>query len=66
MGEQSWVPRLANEVADAMVIRSVVGAVRHRARVPAFSLRGKRARVGRRQPEISTMPGLSRLRQGKC
>jgi len=31
LGEQSWVPRLADEVADAMVIRPVEGSIRHRA-----------------------------------
>jgi hypothetical protein len=66
LGEQSWVPRLADEVADAMVIRPVEGSIRHRRRVPALWLRGKPARVGRRQPEFSTMSRLSHLRQGNC
>ena len=66
LGEECRITLLANEVTDAVIVRSAAGTSGHGARVPSHQLRCKPESVGRRSPEISTMSRLSHLRQGRC
>ncbi len=66
MGEEGGIAFLANEVADAMVVRSAAGVVRHRAGIDCRRRWRKRARVGEREEEMLTMSRWLRLRRDVC
>ena len=66
LGEESGTALLADEVADAVVICSAAGAVRHRAGMDCRGRWRKQGRLGRREQESSTMLRMLHLHRDEC